>query len=557
MKLYNPTGLSTIDIDVSKEINRGGEGTIYQHPTAVDEVIKVYHTNGNLSTKVLTELMQLPNNFIKPIELFYDKSGKLKGLSMKYLDTKSLSLLSNIFSKASAQKGGFTDDVRKAICLNLSRSLIAAHTVGVIIGDLNPYNIFCSTKGEVFFIDVDSFQTLSRPHSGVMLPDIRDWLSQSIDEKSDYFALSILMFNLMTHVHPYKGVHKTIKTIEERIIKRRSLLSGDKDLIIPSFYESFGEPKVTAQFYHIFQEDQRFVPTIAGGTYTQLFIPKGPIGIASIKEGELVIKAIAIEVEDFNCTDNYFYIRKDTDQFTIYTCRTQGSCTPLQTHQDQACLLGNKNVVMVRYGRLYNVTSGIEELVYNFIEPLNSSMHCSNGQCVYFDGNTDTYSLLHIDEILNGTHIAIDKGIIYTKSVTIQNGVTQAISGQKWILDISSGVMITLRSPYTPLDVYMSLSGKYGVLETKDIQRVEHHLFSVSGMTITRGPMLDGMQLFAEKGDYLYIPANGAMDVYRKLDLMKVATIACKYVNEQSVLKSCNAGILCLTGDTLYLFNKA
>lgn len=556
MKLYDNAGNPCIDIDTSKEINRGGEGTIYAHPTRIDEVVKVYHTNGNLSTSTLTELMQLPTNFIKPLELFYDKSKRLKALSMKYLDTKSLSLLSNIFSKASAQKGGFTSTVRLLICRNLATALVEAHRVGVIIGDLNPYNIFCSSNGEVFFIDVDSFQTLSRKHSGVMLPDIRDWLSQSIDEKSDYFALSILMFNLMTHVHPYKGVHKTIKTIEERVIRRISLLSGDKDLIIPSFYEPFGEPKVADQFYHIFQKDQRVIPIVSGGTYTQSFVPKGPIGVATIKEGDLAIKTIAIGVEDFNCTDNYFYIRKNTDQFTICTCRTQGTYSPTTQHIAQQVLLGNKNVVIVQYGRLHNVING-DELIHNFIEPFNSSMYCNNGQCIYFDGSTDTYSLLHIDEILNGTHIAIDKGIIYTKSVTVQQGVTQAISGQKWILDISSGVMITLRSPYIPLDVYMSPSGKYGVLETKDTQGIEHHLFSVSGMTITRGSKLDGMQLFAEKGDYLYIPTNGAMDVYRKLDLMKVATIACKYVNEQSVLKTCNAGILCLTGDTLYLFNKA
>lgn len=556
MKLYDNAGNPCIDIDTSKEINRGGEGTIYAHPTRIDEVVKVYHTNGNLSTSTLTELMQLPTNFIKPLELFYDKSKRLKALSMKYLDTKSLSLLSNIFSKASAQKGGFTSTVRLLICRNLATALVEAHRVGVIIGDLNPYNIFCSSNGEVFFIDVDSFQTLSRKHSGVMLPDIRDWLSQSIDEKSDYFALSILMFNLMTHVHPYKGVHKTIKTIEERVIRRISLLSGDKDLIIPSFYEPFGEPKVADQFYHIFQKDQRVIPIVSGGTYTQSFVPKGPIGVATIKEGDLAIKTIAIGVEDFNCTDNYFYIRKNTDQFTICTCRTQGTYSPTTQHIAQQVLLGNKNVVIVQYGRLHNVING-DELIHNFIEPFNSSMYYNNGQCIYFDGSTDTYSLLHIDEILNGTHIAIDKGIIYTKSVTVQQGVTQAISGQKWILDISSGVMITLRSPYIPLDVYMSPSGKYGVLETKDTQGIEHHLFSVSGMTITRGSKLDGMQLFAEKGDYLYIPTNGAMDVYRKLDLMKVATIACKYVNEQSVLKTCNAGILCLTGDTLYLFNKA
>lgn len=555
MKLYNEQGNSLVDVDTSKEINRGGEGTIYEYPNRPTEVIKVYHTNGTLSTKVLTELMQLPNNFIKPLELFYDKQKRIKGLSMKYLDTHQLVLLSNIFNKASALKAGFTDKIKETIYANMCNSLLEAHRAGIIIGDLNPYNIFVSTKGEIYFIDVDSFQTSSRKHSGTMLPEIRDWLFQDVTEKSDYFAASIMTFQLFTHVHPYKGIHKTMRTLEERMLKRVSLLSGDKDLIIPSFFEPFAERGVNDEFYEIFQKDGRYLPNIGKGqVFTKAFVPKSSL-VQSITEGDLVIKTIALDVEDFDCTNSYFYARKDTDQFTVYQCKAPGSYTRHREFTAHRCLLGDSNVVYVLYDRLYNATPDNAELIHNFIEPFNSFMFYQAGKAIYFDGSTDTYSLLNIDDILNTTRINYHKEVIYTKSITVHSGILQNVLGTKWIIDIGSGMKI-LRTMLNISDVYMCPSGKYGVLELISNNLTEHHLFSVTGMSMKLELKLDGMLRIAEKGDYLYFPSNGAMEVYRKLNLARVATIACKYVNEQSVLKACNAGILCFTGTTLYLLNK-
>lgn len=553
MKLYNEQGVSLVDVDTSKEINRGGEGVIYEYPNRPTEVIKVYHAVGTLSTKVLTELMQLPNNFIKPLELFYDKQKRIKGLSMKYLDTHQLTLLSNIFNKASALKAGFTDKIKETIYANMCNSLLEAHRIGIVIGDLNPYNIFVNNKGEVYFIDVDSFQTASRAHSGTMLPEIRDWVFPKITENSDYFAAAIMVFQLFTHVHPYKGVHKTIKTLEERMIKRISILSNDKNLIVPSFFEPFADMKVDMEFHEIFHEDKRYLPHI-GKVYTNAFVPKSSL-VQSITEGDLVIKTISLDVEDFDCTNNYFYVRKDTDQFTVYECRLHGNYTKHREFTAHKCFLGNTNVVYVLYDRLYNATPANAELIHNFIEPFNSFMFYHAGKAIYFDGSTDTYSLLNIDDILNTTRINYHKEVIYTKSITVHSGILQNVLGTKWIIDISSGMKV-LRTNFNISDVYMCPSGKYGVLELISNNLTEHHLFSVTGMSVKLELKLDGMLRIAEKGDHLYFPANGAMEVYRKLDLAKVATIACKYVNEQSVLKACNAGILCFTGTTLYLLNK-
>ena len=133
MKLYDANSKPVLDIDTSKEINRGGEGAIYEHPTNPNVVVKVYHQNGNLTEQVLRELIKLPDNFIKPLELFYDKQMRVKGLSMKYLDTHKLVLLANIFNKAAASKGGFTDFIKTRIWENIVLSVLEAHKVEVVL----------------------------------------------------------------------------------------------------------------------------------------------------------------------------------------------------------------------------------------------------------------------------------------------------------------------------------------------------------------------------------------------------------------------------------------
>jgi hypothetical protein len=392
-----------------------------------------------------------------------------------------------------------------------------------------------------------------------MLPEIRDWLYSHISAKSDYWAISVMVFNLFTHVHPFKGVHKKVQKLEERVISRISLLSGDPELIIPAFYEPFNDHHVNAEFKLIFHKDERFLPKIGkGGTYNVVPVAKVATFVTAITEGELTIRTIGIDVEDFDASDNFFYIRKNTDEFTIYSTKAQGTYNEFfAVKMAQNCYLGNANVVITQYSKLYNCTqSGLTEIT-NFSVPMNSFSHYNGRRAIYFDGSNDSYCLLDVDQIFNDTHINFHKGVIYAKSVIVQGGIVQSILGSKWILDITLGNLRTLRTYVNVIDVILTPSGNYGVLETKDNNTVEYILFSVKGMKVVLGPKLNGMCTIAEKGDYLYIPTNTAMEVYRKVDLTKVATISCKYVNEQSVLKCCNAGILCLTAEVLYLFNKS
>ena len=47
---------------------------------------------------------------------------------------------------------------------NLTKELQALHSLGIVIGDLNQYNLFFSKKAEILFVDVDSYQTKDNNH---------------------------------------------------------------------------------------------------------------------------------------------------------------------------------------------------------------------------------------------------------------------------------------------------------------------------------------------------------------------------------------------------------
>lgn len=555
MILYNNQKQKLLTLDTSKEINRGGEGAIYEHPSDKSLVIKVYHTTGSLSAIILQELMKLPDNFIKPLELYYDTKGALKGLSMKYLDTNKLILLSHVFNKGTAAKLGYTPPIKNKIYVNLCNGLVQAHRAGIVIGDFNPYNIFVNTSGEVFFIDVDSFQTHSKPHSGVMLPEIRDWLTHNIDQKTDYYALSVLVFQLFTHVHPYKGIHPKYKSLEERVVRHVSLLSGDKDLIIPAFYQPLDKLS-NLEFHAIFQEDKRAIPQLSAWS-GPVIAPQVILNTAVVyKEGDLTVKVLDTNVEEIDSIGVRFYTRKRR-KYVIYYQLSPGIAnekTPPITGDD--VILGKTNTVIAENNTLTYYSPILVTKITNFNPAVNSFAHKHNGKMIFFEPDTDTYSLLDTDKILNGKSIGFQKGTIFVKSIGVTNGIVQTIPSMKAILDISQGVLKTVRTNLNVTDIHLTPSGAFGCVSIKDNKGVKSHLCKIDGMKLELGPEVDGMCSIAEAGDYLYVPADKALHVHRKFDMGRIAVLPCKYIDEQSVLKHCNAGILCLTGDILYLMKK-
>jgi len=238
IKLYDSKGSSRFQVDISQEIDRGGEGSIIPHPKEKMQVLKIYHDGitPNITQQTWSYLNQLDNRFIKPLELFYNDSGTVLGFSMNLLDS-SYFRISQIFTKSQCAKLGISESVKNKISKELVSVISEAHSKDIVIGDFNPYNIFINPKGDIQILDVDSFETPVLKHSGRLLNEIRDhYYLGKVSHESDYFSLAVNIFRVFTYVHPYKGIHKTWKQLEERAIKRISVLRNDPDLVIPAFY---------------------------------------------------------------------------------------------------------------------------------------------------------------------------------------------------------------------------------------------------------------------------------------------------------------------------------
>src|ERR1022692_4148232 len=92
-------------VDDSREINRGGEGIIYE--LGNNTVAKIYHPGiAPLEQKKFDFLKKLDKNlFIAPQELLYDAKSKVVGFSMEYL-SKDFYPLSNLFTKSFCASNG-------------------------------------------------------------------------------------------------------------------------------------------------------------------------------------------------------------------------------------------------------------------------------------------------------------------------------------------------------------------------------------------------------------------------------------------------------------------
>lgn len=280
MIVYNKSGDVLFDINEANEIARGGEGKIIDYNNKI--VLKLYLPNIKPITEQKFKELKTLNSpyFVKPEELFYDKYSKILGFSMKKISSNFFPLIS-IFNKNFCLRESITETIKFTIFHKLIDALVIAHNSGIIIGDLNPYNILVNDLGELFFIDVDSYETKSCKHSGILLDDIRDFLYNGIvTTNSDYFALAVIIFNIFTYVHPFKGINKSFPKLEDRMVYKKSILIQDPLTIIPKCYEELKNNNFKEQFNRIFNGGERFL----------LSLINNPTNTQHIKKEEVVIK---------------------------------------------------------------------------------------------------------------------------------------------------------------------------------------------------------------------------------------------------------------------------
>ena len=227
------------EINLTKRdfVASGGEGEIYRkHRTAY----KIY--TGQTSCVPFAKMQELSNisapNVIAPKELVLNSRNKPIGYTMSHISNTYA--LCQIFTKAFKTRNNVTPEMMLELVKKMQNTINHIHSKDILIVDLNEMNFLVDKKlKDIFFIDVDSYQTKSFPATAIM-PSIRDRHNKSFNKMTDWFSFGIVSFQMFIGIHPFKGKHPKLKTMDERMMAN-----------IPVFHKDVKFPRVCMPFDYI------------------------------------------------------------------------------------------------------------------------------------------------------------------------------------------------------------------------------------------------------------------------------------------------------------------
>ena len=223
---------------LSNKLNIGGEGSIYSYYN--EFVIKIYHKSELRQSRVdkLLFMINQPINhpsIIWPKELVYNNYNQIIGFVMKKATGYTLS---ELLSEQNLVR--LFPDWKKIDLLELIETLLNIllhlHKNNVIVGDLRDSNFIIKDKKTIYIIDTDGFQVNQfNSLKGVPLftaPEIQGIEYKNIMRSfgNEYFAISVLIFNIMMFDKPYPNIKSSISMTEVERIEKMMFPYSFKDI---------------------------------------------------------------------------------------------------------------------------------------------------------------------------------------------------------------------------------------------------------------------------------------------------------------------------------------
>ena len=203
---------------------QGGEGAVYvKDGTAY----KIYTDPAKMiPTAKIGELsaLTLPD-ILRPQDVLTDARRLPVGYTMP--SVAEAFVLCRTFPKAFREREGLSPDLALRLVRKLQDGVRHVHERGLLIVDLNEMNFLVDPKFEhIYFIDVDSYQT---PHFGAtaLMESVRDRQATAWNEGTDWFSFAVVSFQMFTGIHPYKGKHPSLKTLDDRMKHNVSVLNPE------------------------------------------------------------------------------------------------------------------------------------------------------------------------------------------------------------------------------------------------------------------------------------------------------------------------------------------
>ena len=153
---------------------------------------------------------------LRPLDLVVDDRGAPLGYIMRFAGP-SYSLCP-VIPRSFRERHGIGPDQAFQLVLRLRTGIENVHRAGVLLVDIHERNFLVDPSfQDICFIDVDSYQTPHYPATA-LLPVVRDWhATGGFSDGSDWFSFAVLSFQLLTGLHPYKGKHPRVRSLEERM----------------------------------------------------------------------------------------------------------------------------------------------------------------------------------------------------------------------------------------------------------------------------------------------------------------------------------------------------
>lgn len=227
-------------IELTRELGRGGEGTVYSCAGRDDLVAKIYHTKPPPEKQKKLGLMAAQTNAkllaisAWIVDTLHDgPGGETIGLLMPAVKAKEIH---ELYSLKSRRVHFPNSDWRFLIhaAINLAKAVYTVHTQQLVIGDVNHGNFVVLPDGIVKLIDCDSYHF---EFEGEVYPcevGMTTHLPPELQGKSlrgvarlpghDNFGLAVIIFQLLfLGRHPFAGnyIGKEDLTLEESIEEKR------------------------------------------------------------------------------------------------------------------------------------------------------------------------------------------------------------------------------------------------------------------------------------------------------------------------------------------------
>ena len=572
MKAITESSLKITLLD-KNEIKRGGEGKILTVPELPGQVAKIYlNQNYKHMSKAQKDALSVLDSqiFIKPLELIFDlkkRNPSILGFTMDFLPPEFLPL-SAFFNKNFCAANQIDHQFKVELAQKLIKAIEHAHQKDIIIGDLSGLNIMANLQGEVRFLDVDAYETPVHTHWGLLFDEIRDYYYQGkVSQESDYFALGVLIFNLFTHLHPFKGIHKKYRALADRMTKLIPVFKQDPDLIIPKCYTPVADQHLQQQFVQLFLEGKRFLISISKAIPAPQAVQTPAVAATQIKTnlktqeiyqlqgGEQILQA------HFN--DQLGYIRT-TNKILVLDVSNHGYTSVKYTLQS----LPGK--IYIGQQNLYHFYQNTLELYdeRDGFKPISNIQFTDKAQgkvigniLVILDQEYMRY--LYLDQVIQD-QIHVEQTPVFTLGFNVFHGLIQNAGGMQYIFYHSGKTLSSVKAARNLKSVF--IDGTIGLASYEEQQAGEMSLkyeyFHIDNLQMRlSGVNLNTQKHFAFKKaapgkGLIFEPKDDHLLVRSEQGFKELQEIPCSLLSAESQLFMTNAGIIAYEKDFCYLLNS-